>query len=69
MITTTSAEHNASIASRTRVYPSYDEALRAGDEWIARHKAHGCHVEWLPLGRIVATHPHLDLAAVLIIAP
>lgn len=67
MARTSSTDHEPGTMPTVTDHDDRDAALRHADHWTARHRAHGCTVEWFPGGRVVATHYAHRVAAVMVI--
>lgn len=64
---THATSHTPTAAPVIEDWPDRNATLAEADRWIARHRAHGCQVDWLPHGRVIARHPYLPVAAVLLV--
>lgn len=64
---TTATDHTPGNEPAIAEHPTRNDALALADEWIDRHRRHGCDVTWFPHGRIVARHYRHQVAAVLVV--
>lgn len=64
---TRATDHTPEACPVVDEHPNRDATLAAADAWMDRHRRHGCTVEWFPRGRVIARHPRMPVAAVLIV--
>jgi len=64
---TRATDHTPEAEPVTEHHADRNATLAEADRWIKRHRRHGCQVDWLPHGRIIARHHRLPVAAVLIV--
>jgi len=64
---TRTTDHTPEAMPTVTEYPDRNAALAGADAWIDRHRRHGCQVEWMPHGRIIARHHRMPVAAVCIV--
>lgn len=64
---TRATDHTPEAAPIIEHHADRDATLAAADAWIERHRRHGCQVEWMPHGRIIARHHRMPVAAVMIV--
>ena len=64
---TRATDHTPEAAPVIEHHADRNATLAAADDWINRHRRHGCDVEWFPRGRVIARHPRMPVAAVCIV--